>query len=51
VNALGTGFAYIGFGIMVLCICHGCTHCQREELELKIREKQSEHIEVQKEAK
>lgn len=34
-----TGFAFIGFGIMILCICHGCTQCERVRVETRTEQK------------
>lgn len=38
------GFGYIGFGIMVLCICFGCSHCERSRYEIEsLKAKDAQH--------
>lgn len=34
---------YIGIGIMVLCFCFGCSHCERVRVENDILIEQSKH--------
>lgn len=39
---------YIGKAIMVLALCYGCSHCDRERVELQIlREKASKELKDQ----